>query len=105
MPHHKRKTTFYTLVQHSAFVFDGDLRFEHAVEPRVLSTQGEVTKVATAGGVIESDWRAINKRADSENFPVSRKSTMALPHATGTFSSVTIEGQCLYIPARTDANT
>jgi hypothetical protein len=101
----KKKTTFYTLVQHSAFTFKGDLRFEHAVECRVLSTTGQVIRVQDAGGVLESDWRRITARELSENYPAGRKSSLDLPNADGAFASVRIEGQRVYVPGRRNCDT
>ena len=100
MPHQKTKTTFYTLVQHSAFALNGDSSFQYAVEARVLSTRSEAVKVQNAGGVLESDWRKIHDRELSENYPAGRKSSFEVPRANGTFASVRIEGQRIYVPAR-----
>jgi hypothetical protein len=101
----KKKTTLYTLVQHSAFALEGDLSFEHAVECRVLSTKSEAIKVQNASGVIESDWRKINAREISENYRAGRKSSLERPHANGTFASARIEGQRVYVPQPRNADT
>lgn len=98
MRYPKTKTTLYALVQHSAFTFEGDVSFQTAVEARVLSTMGEARKVQDAGGVLQSDWRRINARELMENYPTGRKSSLELPHANGTFASVRIEGQRVYVP-------
>ena len=99
MPHQKNKTTFYTLVQHSAFALNGDESFQNAVESRVLCTKSEAARVLKAGGVLESDWRKINEREVSENYPTGRNSKRVLPQATGTFASARIDGQRVYVPA------
>ena len=101
----KKRTTLYTLVQHSAFALKGDLSFEQAVECRVLSTKNEAIKVQDTGGVIESDWRKINARELSENYPAGRKSSLERPHANGTFASVRIEGQRVYVPHPRNSET
>lgn len=88
----------YTLVQHSGFGYAGKPGFEHGVESRTLTTQGEVTKVRKAGGLIFDSGFEADEMEEKINYGES--TSMLYPNAKGTFSTEKIDGLAIYIPVR-----
>ncbi|MHA2021188.1 MAG: hypothetical protein ACW96N_05700 [Candidatus Thorarchaeota archaeon] len=92
----------FTLVQHSAFTANHDLRFEYAVE--LTSVQYPAAKrVIDVGGVLVNDYATANHLEHEANYPPE---VMGLyPKVPGAFSKKRVKRSRIYIPTREQRRT
>jgi hypothetical protein len=93
--------SYYTLVQHSGYGYNADLRFVYAVEERALQRAAEVAQVTRVGGLLFNDYGAAVERVEQENYP-DPAHTGLLPKVRGTFSLKLVDGLRIYVPAPDD---
>jgi len=92
------KLPVWTLVQHSAYGYKGDLVFRDAVEDRHLSLDSEVQKVRAAGGLLFESYTEAVDAAEAANYPPEAQGMV--PVVRGTFSRKKIDGLSIYIPEK-----
>lgn len=92
-----KKVLRWTLVQHSAYGYNQDLRFQRAVEER--SVEGVALKrVRHVGGVLLPSYTAASDMAEEENYPASVSGL--IPRVDGTFAKEKVDGLRIYIPVK-----
>ncbi|MCI0546986.1 MAG: hypothetical protein L0027_06850 [Candidatus Rokubacteria bacterium] len=91
-------TGFWTLVEHSRYVFGEDTTFRRAVEPMPLGSPDSAERIRTAGGLVLTSRAEAEQRARAENFPSDARCMLAC--VRGEFVPPYLEGRRLYQPAR-----
>lgn len=89
------RRTYYTLVQHSAFVGKQDPAFEHGVEEWAIDGNAAMRAVVAVGGLVFNDYGTAHDAAFNVNYPESARGLM--PQAGGTFRGE-VDGMPIYVP-------
>jgi len=86
---------YWTLVQHEAFAVRGIHEFARAVQACPVP-DGTIEEIQEAGGYVYETHNAALDAADEINWP-DGPTDEGHPQAKGTFSTVEISGQAVYI--------
>lgn len=89
----------WTLVQHSAWTVNNDLRFRRAVEGVRVATAAEERKVRRVGGVLLSTYALASGIEYDVNYPASNTSFL-IPRCEGTFAKARVDGAAVYVPTQ-----
>ena len=87
----------HTIVQHSAWVANGDPQFERGLESRSV-TPAQAKKVVAAGGEIFATYGEAENAAEEHMYPPGHDGL--IPAAAGSFADLTIEGARVYVPKK-----
>jgi len=88
----------WTIVQHSAFGYKGNLGFEKGLETRQVKTQAEQITVVKAGGLLFETYDKAEAYSEEEPYKGQTVVHALLPYAQGTFSEHKIDGLRIYLP-------
>jgi hypothetical protein len=92
-----RTRPIYTLVRHSAY-YVGKPGFVNAVELRSIETKTQYDKVVADGGLLFASYTEASDAEYEENYPAEVDGIY--PEVRGTFSTRTVQGQHIYVPAK-----
>ena len=87
----------YTIVQHSAFVANGDTQFEGALETRSVANRKQEDYILRLGGLVFPDWVEADNYAMREQYREVPEPGL-IAKAPGTFSNYKVDGCPLYLP-------
>jgi hypothetical protein len=90
-----KQITQYAVVQHSAFGYAGDPRFEAGLETRAV-TPAVAARVRAAGGLLFDDYLEAESFCDREMYPP--EATGLTPAAPGRFSRAAVDRLRVYVP-------
>jgi hypothetical protein len=88
----------WTIVQHSAYGWQGNPDFAKGLEERKITTAREILLVQSVNGLIVHSYEDAEKFAMQAMYPGGVEGM--IPKAMGTFSDKTIDGLRIYIPVR-----
>jgi hypothetical protein len=95
-----RYKTKWTIVQHSAAGYGGNLAFALGVEERGIESQADENMILKAGGVVFDDYLDAVKFEEKVNGITDPEHDSLYPNAKGTFSDKLYDGLKIYIPVR-----
>lgn len=92
----KPKRTWFTLVQHSAWVARQEPRFKNMTEQAGIATLAELGRVVDAGGLLFNDYMQADDASDKVNHPELPGGEK--PQPPRFHQTFTIGGRALYLP-------
>lgn len=92
------RTYGYTAVQHSAYGYKEDPRFEHGLQPAMLDNAKQEVRVREVGGVVFDSYKEASDFCDTAMYPANVEGL--IPRAQGKFSAFKVDGLKVYIPVR-----